>query len=172
MAQTKKMVEEIIKEAMYQHPNAKALHGVWFEGNYQCCSDSYRAVCLYKPIEVAEREEGTFTVTRLFIDAELHCTEEVELPPVKEIREQIKNLIGRSYKSNRVLYRLGDNPNLATVNAKYLVECMECIGATSLKYNPKNPKKDLLLMETDLGKVVLSPVYNTSEQIGYWTTGC
>lgn len=169
MARTKKMIEEIIKEAEYQNPNNEMLHGAWCEGNYQFCTDGYRVVALYKPVDVKERDSKfTLTVTQQFTDAETECTETITLPDVKEIREQISNLIGRKYRSNRVLYRLGNDPNLASVNAKYLVELMECLGATTIKYNPNRPHNGMLLMETELGKAILLPVYNQTDKVGYW----
>lgn len=170
MARTKKMMEEIIKEAEYKYPNNEMFHGAWCEGNYQFVTDSYRAVCLYNPVDVKERDKQySLSVTQKFTDAEQCCTKEIELPSVKEIREQISNLIGRKYRSNRVLYRLGNDPNLASVNAKYLVELMECLGATTIKYYPRQATKGMLLMETDLGKAILLPVYSQTKNVGYWT---
>lgn len=169
MVKTKKMIEEIIKNAEYEHPKNEALHGAWFEGNYQFVTDAYRAICIYNPVDVKEREsQFTLTVTDKFIDAELNCTETIALPSTKEIREQIRNLIGRKYRSYRVFYRLNNNPKLASVNAKYLVECMEAIGATELKYNPNRPQTGILLMETELGKAILLPVHNKTETAEYW----
>ena len=168
MAQTLKMVKEIIKNAEYNHPATNSLHGVWFEGNYQFATDGYRAVCLYNPVDVKERDSSTLTITSKFTEAEINCTEKIELPTVKEIRKQIKDLIGRKYRSYRVFYRLADNPDLATVNAKYLVECMEAIGATELWYDPLKPKRGMLLMETEIGKVILLPVHCITEKTGYW----
>ena len=169
MVKTKKMIEEIIKNAEYEHPKNEALHGAWFEGNYQFVTDSYRVICIYDPVDVKEREpQFTLTVTDKFTDAELNCTETITLPSAKEIREKITSLIGRKYRSYRVFYRLNNNPELASVNAKYLVECMEAIGATELKYNPNRPQTGMLLMETDLGKVILLPVYNKTTMEEYW----
>ena len=170
MAKTKKMLEEIIKEAEYQYPNNEMFHGAWCEGNYQFVTDSYRIVCIYSPVDVKERDSKfTLSVIQKFTEAENECTETITLPSAKEIREQITNLIGRKYKDNRVLYRLGNDSKLASVNAKYLVECMEAIGATELRYNPKRPKNDALYMETKLGKAILLPVHNTTEKVGYWS---
>lgn len=169
MARTKKMVEEIIKNAEYEHPKNEALHGAWFEGNYQFVTDSYRVICLYNPVDVKERKsQSKLTITDKFTDAELNCTETITLPNAKEIRDKIRNLIGRKYRSYRVFYRLNNNPELATVNAKYLVECMEAIGATELKYDPNRPQTGILFMETDLGKAILLPVYNTLNETEYW----
>ena len=169
MARTKKMIDEIIKNAIYATPN-KALHGAWVENGCQYCTDGYRAVMLYEPVEAKERDNDcTLSVHKLITDAEMECTETVTLPNAKEIREQLKNLIGRKYRSYGLLYRLADDYNLASVNAKYLVECMEAIGATELRYNPKRPKNSALYMETKLGKAILLPVYNTTEKVGYWS---
>lgn len=169
MARTKKMLEEIIKNAEYEHPKNEALHGAWFEGNYQFVTDGYRVICIYNPVDIKERgSEFTLTLTQKVTDAELNCTEIITLPSAKEIRERIRSLIGRKYRSYRVFYRLNNDPKLASVNAKYLVECMEAVGATELKYNPNRPQTGMLLMETELGKAILLPVYNKDTMEEYW----
>lgn len=170
MSKTKsrQMLNKIIDNAEYCYPNNGMLHGAWIEGNYQFCTDSYRAVCLYDPVNVKMRDEWhVLSIVSKFEHAEQTCSETIKLPPASEIKKNINDLIGRKYKSFDVVYRLGNSPELAAVNAKYLVECMECIGATSLKYNPLRPKTDMLLMETDLGKAILLPMY-TNGNVGYW----
>lgn len=171
-----KMIHEIIKNAKYVAPAQKQFHGIWVDNGYQYCTDTHRIVMLYKPVnieieQVKQTDKIICFVNDKFLNAETECTETIELPPVTEIREQIKELIGRKYKSNKLLYRLGEDPELAVVNAKYLVECMELIGATELKYNPNKPKNGVSYMETELGKVLLMPIYNTDNKVGYWKIG-
>ena len=169
MAQTKKMFERIIENAMYLCPKTPMYHGTWFEGDYQICSDGNRAIVIYNPVDVKARKEEYFTkVTPLFTDAEKNCKEEIQLPDIKDIKTAINKLIGRRYKSERVLYRLGDNSDLAVVNALYLYECMAALDATTIKYDTQRPKKGMLLMETDIGKAILLPVRNETDRVGYW----
>ena len=171
MANTKKMLEEIIKNAEYTQKN-KALHGAWIgEDGYQYCTDSFRAVMIYNPVDVKEREsEQTLSVKVIFDNAEIDCTEIIDLPSPKEIRAKISDLIGRKYRTSRVLYRVGDDVTFPALNAKYLVECMEAIGATKLKYNPSKPATSPVLMETDLGKIALCPVRSITNKTGYWVS--
>lgn len=170
---TAKMIQEIVKNAKYI-TSVTDFHGTWIDNGCQYCTDTHRMLMLYEPIDVEKVEQieqnGKIVdrANKMFEQAEMECTETIELPSVTEIKEKIKELIGRKYKTNKALYRLNNDPTLAVVNAKYLVECMEAIGATELKYNPNKPKNGMLFMETELGKVVLLPVYDKEGMVGYW----
>lgn len=169
MARTKKMIEEIIKNAEYAHPNNDMYHGAWVENGNQYVTDGYRMVMVYEPVDVKERDsEFTLSVQKKIDELEHDCTETITLPTVKEIRSQITELIGKRYRSEGVCYRIGDSTDLAVVNAKYLVECMEAIGATKIKYNPLKPRMCPLYMETKIGKAILCPIAVNIDKIGFW----
>ena len=160
------IMKRVIDNAKYHHPEKTSIHGAWIEGNYQVVMDGYRILVNYNPIEELEVAKGINGMIEKITYAELNCTKEIELPSVKEIKEEIKKLIGRKYRSYVVKYRIHDD--MFCVNAKYLLDCMEFTGATKLKYNPNRRKNDMLLMESDIGKAILLPIFDTTSNIGYW----
>ena len=160
------IMKSVIDNAKYHHPGNTSIHGAWMEGNYQVVTDAYRLLVNYNPITELETAKGVEGMFEKITHAELNCTKEIELPSVKEIKEEIKNLIGRKYRSCIVKYRICED--MFCVNAKYLLDCMEFTGATKLKYNPNRRKNDMLLMESDIGKAILLPMADTTSNIGYW----
>jgi hypothetical protein len=161
-----KLTKGIINNSKYHNPNNVSIHGAWIKGDFQYITDGYRLLVLYNPIADLEMSEGCKGLSDKLTYAELNCTEEIELPSIKEIKEEIKNLIGRKYRSFVVKYRISED--MFCVNAKYLVDCMEILGTTKLKYNPNRKKVDMLLMESDVGKALLLPIYENTNNIGYW----
>lgn len=86
---------------------------------------------------------------------------DLPVPTVKEMKTEISNLVGRN-RSQRVLYHFGDN--LPTVNARYLMNLIEGLEVTEIKFN--NSKSALKLIGKN-GTAYLLPVHSMETSKGY-----
>ena len=85
----------------------------------------------------------------------------------KEIRENIKNLVGR--KRDTVCCKIG---NLNAVNARYLAEAAEVFNCTLAYGTTSDNRAPIALFENDDMQsdniIMIWPVYNLNNNTGYW----
>lgn len=163
-----KSIKTITDWSEYRKPNLKAFHTSWLENGFEVCTDGERILRYNEPIsdDLEVREDTIVTkVLRDVSNEEYDC---ITLPDVKVLKNEIKNAIGRQYKSKRLLYRLGDNSNLAVVNVKLLIDLMEALGTDKIYYNVNKPKNTPLLLKSEVGDAILMPIYNSSDKIGFF----
>lgn len=161
-----KAIKNILDWSMYNTPHLKQFHTSWLEDSYEVCCDSHRVLRFYQPIsEDLEIRENV--VSRFYQPLVNENYVKIELPSVEVFKKEIKDRIGRAYKSKRVGYKLGEG--LAVVNAKYLLDLMEFLGTNEIYYNADKPKNAPLLLKSEIGDAILLPIANCGEWEGFQT---
>lgn len=93
-----------------------------------------------------------------------------ELPPVKEIKDGIYNLVGRTFQ--RVVWSGGEG--WPGINARFLYKAMEALNAKKLFFRDGAYNQPVFFYENDdvsaITKCMILPVHKKNpEQEGFWT---
>ena len=121
----------------------------------------------YKDEIIPEQENGSLgNIVNLFLFSGKYDYLATEIS-AKEIREEIKNLVGR--KRDTVCCKIGD---LNAVNARYLAEAAEVFNCKLAYGTTSDSRAPVALFENDDAQsdniILIWPVYNPNGNTGYW----
>ena len=155
------------------------LHGAWVDditGKQYLC-DGFRILEINEPIELPPiskdiKRENYFNACKVIKEAKQKDTYDLEIPPVQELKAEIKILRSQMSVKERkikgVAITLTDKG--LTLNAQYLLEMSEALGGVETIKVPVNSKGiEPIYAENDIGTGLILPIRNTDKRLkGYW----
>lgn len=168
-----KAVENILTESKKKCRVAEFHEPFIDDCGFESICDGYRVVKFYHNCLGAENLAVTKTQKffEAFADEEIVA---IDLPTIEELRNEVKNNIGRATTKKRLYYRLGDDTKNAIVNVRYLIDIMELLHTDKIYYAKEHRKNSPLLLKSEIGEAVLLPIMSRSddERKGYWVYNC